>query len=188
MDHLQACIQFAFAVFPEPAAFFQPREGPFYNPPFGQHGERMQFVALDDLNRGIEPLHHAVGKRLARVAAIGQQALHQFQIRLAPVDGGQSAVAIGHLGRGYGDGMRQSLRVNRDVTLDAGDFLACVVALLLGAVRVLHALRVNDQKAGQGVAPQFLAGLANGFFLRPAPGRLLPHYRARSTWRNTSRP
>jgi hypothetical protein len=25
-------------------------------------------------------------------------------------------------------------------------------------------LRVNDQEAGHGVAPQFLAGLANGFF------------------------
>lgn len=123
MDHLQACIQFAFAVFPEPAAFFQPCEGPFYNPSFGQHGEGMQLVALDDLNRGIEPLHHAIGKRLARVTAIGQQAVHQLQIRLAPVDGGQSAAAIRHLGRGYGDGMRQSLRVNGDVTLDAGDFL-----------------------------------------------------------------
>ena len=148
----------------------------------------MQFVALYDLNCGIDPIHHAVGKRLARVAAISEQAVHQPQIRLAPVDSGQSAVAVRHLGRGYGDGMRQSLRVNGDVTLDAGDFLACVVALLVGAVGVLYALRVNDQKAGQGVAPQFLAGLANGFFLRPAPGRSLRPYRARSTWRNTSRP
>jgi hypothetical protein len=29
------------------------------------------------------------------------------------------------------------------------------------AVGVLHALRINDQKAGQGVAPLFGAGLAN---------------------------
>src|ERR1700683_2716823 len=43
-------------------------------------------------------------------------------------------------------------------------FFARVVALLLGAVCVLYALRINDQKAGHGVAPQFLAGLANGFF------------------------
>ena len=171
MDHLQACIQFAFAVLPEPAAFFQPREGPFHDPPYGQYGKRMQFVALDDLNRSIEPLHHTVGERLAGVASIGQQALDQFQIRLAPVDGGQSAVAIGHFGSGNGDGVGQSLRVNGDVALDAGDFLARVISLLVGAVGVLHALRVNDQKAGQGVAPQFLAGLANGFFLRPPPGR-----------------
>ncbi len=53
--------------FPEPAAFFKPREGPFYNPPFGQHGKGMQFIALDDLNRSMESLHHAVSKRLAGV-------------------------------------------------------------------------------------------------------------------------
>ena len=148
----------------------------------------MQFIALDDLNRGLDPLHHAVGKRLARVAAIDQQAFHQLQIRLAAVDGGQSAVAVRHLGRGYGDGVGQSLRVHGDMTLDAGDLLARVVALLFGAVGVLHALRVNDQEAGRGVAPQFLAGLANGFFLRPAPGRSLRPDRARSTWRNTNTP
>src|SRR5665213_4524139 len=148
----------------------------------------MQLIALDDLNRGIEPLHHAVGKRLARVAAVDQHALHQLQIRLAPVDGGQSAAAVGHLSRSYSNGMGRSLRVNGDVTLDAGDFLARVVALLLSAVGVLHALRVNNDEAGHGVASQFLAGLANGFFLRPAPGRSLRPDRLRSTWRNTSRP
>jgi hypothetical protein len=37
--------------------------------------------------------------------------------------------------------------------LDAGDLFARVVALLFSAVSVLHALRVNDQKAGHGVAP-----------------------------------
>jgi hypothetical protein len=32
-------------------------------------------------------------------------------------------------------------------------------------------LRVNNDEAGCGLAPQFLAGLANRFFLRPVPGR-----------------
>ena len=64
----------------------------------------------------------------------------------------------------YGDGIGHPLRVNRDVATDAGDLFARVAALLLGAAGVLHALRINDQKAGHGVAPQFLAGLANGFF------------------------
>jgi hypothetical protein len=47
--------------------------------------------------------------------------------------------------------------------LDAGDFFARVVALLSGTVGVLQALRVNDQKAGHGVASQFLVCLANRF-------------------------
>jgi len=132
----------------------------------------MQFVALDDLNRGLQLLHDAVCERLTRVAAVHQHALHQLQIGLAPLDGLHSAIAVRHLGSGYGDSMRHSLRVHRDMPLDAGDLFARVVALLLGAVCVLYALRINDQKAGQGVAPQFLAGLANGCFLRLAPERL----------------
>jgi hypothetical protein len=47
------------------------------------------------------------------------------------------------------------------VTLDAGDLLARVVALFFCRVSVLHALRVNNDEAGRGVAPQFGAGLAN---------------------------
>ena len=148
----------------------------------------MQFVALDDLNRGLQLLHDAVCERLARVTAVDQHALHQLQIRLAPLYGLHSAVAVRHLGRGYGDSMRHSLRVHRDMPLDAGDLFARVVALQLGAVGVLHALRINDQKAGHGVAPQFLAGLANGFFLRLAPERSFRPDRLRSTWQNTSTP
>ncbi len=56
------------------------------------------------------------------------------------------------------------LRVNRDMPLDAGDLFAGVVSLLFRAIGVFYALRVNDQEAGRGVAPQFDADLANRFF------------------------
>ena len=131
----------------------------------------MQFIALDDLHGGLQSLHYAVGKGLACVAAIHQHALHQLQIWLAPVDCSQRAIAVCHIGCGHGDGVRQALRVHRDMPLDAGNFFARVVALLFGAVGVLHALRINNDEAGCGVAPQFLAGLANRFFLRPVPER-----------------
>jgi len=148
----------------------------------------MQLVALDHLHRGLDPLHHAVGKGFARVTAVDKHALDRLQIRLAPVDGGQRAVAVGHIGRGHGDGMGQSLRVHRDMPLDAAHLFASVVALQLRTVGVLHALRINDQEAGRGVATQFLAGLANGFFLRLAPERWFRPDRACSTWRSTRRP
>jgi hypothetical protein len=67
--------------------------------------------------------------------------------------------------------MRKTLRIDSDVALDARDFFASVVTLLLGAIGVLHALRVNNQEAGHGVASLFGSGLANRFFLRPAPER-----------------
>ncbi len=187
MDELQADIELPFAALPWPAAFFQPRERAFDDPALRQYHKRMEFIALDDLYGGLDPLHHAVCRGLAGVAPINQQALDPFQIRLAAIDGLQSAVPIGHLRHGHGDGVGQSLCVHCDVTLNAGGLLACIVSLLFGAVGVLHALRVNDHEAGRGVAPLFLVGLANGFFqarsralLPSGPGSLHP--------RNTNTP
>ena len=115
--------------------------------------------------------HHAVGKGLAGVATIDQYAFNQLQIRLRMVDGPQCAVPVRHIRRGHGEGVRQALRVHRDVTLDAGDNCSTTsIALFFRRVGVLHTLRVNDQEAGRGVAPRFGAGLANGFFLGPFQG------------------
>ena len=86
-------------------------------------------------------------------------------------DCGQSAVAVGHVGRGDGNGMRQALRADRDVALDAGDLLARVVALLASRIGVLDALRINEKEAGRGSAPPSGAVLANRLFLGPVPGR-----------------
>jgi MFS family permease len=43
-------------------------KGIFGYPTFRQRDKRMQFIALDDLHRCLQPLHHAVGKGLAGVA------------------------------------------------------------------------------------------------------------------------
>ncbi len=67
--------------------------------------------------------------------------------------------------------MGQPLRIHPDVPFDAGYLLARVVSLLFRAIGVLHALRINDQEAGHGVASLFGPGLANLIFLRPAPER-----------------
>ncbi len=161
MDHLEAGVQFSFAVLPESSAFFEPCEGAFDDPSLGHDGEGVKFAALGDLHRRAKLLLHGFGKWLARVAAIHQYAADVPQVAGAAVERGQGAVAVGHVGRRDGDGMRQTLRVDRDMALDAGDFLACVVALLAGCIGVLHALRINDQEAGRGAAPLSGAVLAN---------------------------
>ncbi len=171
MDHLEACVELTFAVFPESSAFFQPSEGPFHDPPFGDDGEGLQVAAFRDLDGGIELFLDRVGERLAGVAAVDQHADDVLEVGRAAVEGGQGAIAVGHVGGRDGDRVRQALRVDRDVALDAGDLLARVIALPAGRVGVLHALRVHDQEAGQALAPLFDAGLANRFFLAPAPGR-----------------
>ena len=67
VNELQAGIEFAFAVFPEPAALFQPSEGSFDDPALGQHSKCMQFIALDDLDRCLQALHHPISEGLPGV-------------------------------------------------------------------------------------------------------------------------
>lgn len=188
MDELQAGIEFTFAVLPKPAALFQPGEGPFDFPAFGQHRKGVHFIALDDLHCGLQALHDAVGKGLPGVAAIDQHAFHQFQIWPAVVNGLQSAVGIGHLRRRHGDGVRQSLRVHRDVSFDAGNLLARVISLMFVTIGVLYALRIHDQKAGHGVASLFGADLANRVSYGPLQYVCFRPGRVGSIWRNTNAP
>ena len=42
--------------------------------------------------------------------------------------------------------MRKTLRVNRYMPLDTANFLAGIVAFFHGCIRVLHALRINNQE------------------------------------------
>lgn len=53
------------------------------------------------------------------------------------------------------------------MAFDAGHLFPSVVAFGAGAVRVFHALCINDAKARLGVASLFLSSRANLIFLMP---------------------
>lgn len=108
----------------------------------------VQVVAFGDLDGGAQSLLDGLDERRAGVAAVGQDAGDLLEMAGTAVEGGQRAVAVRNVSRSDGDRMRQPLRVHGDVALDAGDPLASVVALLISRIRVLHALRVDDQKTG----------------------------------------
>ena len=131
----------------------------------------MKLVAFDDLDRGLQAFLYAIGEGFTRVSTIHQHAFDEVKIGFAAVEGLQGSLPIRYLCCGDGDGVGQALRVHRDMALDAGHLLARVIPLLFRTVGILYALGINDQKAGQAVAPLFLADRANGFFLRPAPER-----------------
>ena len=86
-----------------------------------------------------------------------------MQVQNHPVNGNQSAVAVRYIGSDRGDGVGQALRVHSNMSLDAGHLFANVTSFLFCAIGVLDALRINNDEAGCGLAPQFLAGLANRF-------------------------
>ena len=161
MNHLQAGVELAFTVLPEPSALVQPCEGSLDDPSLRHDGKGVQLASFCDLDAGSELLVDRVGERFAGVAAIGEHAGDLGQAGGASIKRRQCAVAVRHLGRRDGDGVGQPLRIDRDVTLDTGYFLACVIALLAGRISVLHALRVDDQEAGRATPPLSGAVLAN---------------------------
>ena len=127
VNELQTGVEFSFAVLPEPSALFQPSEGAFDDPAFGQHSEGMQFIAFADLHGSVQSLFDAVREWLSGVSTIDRHAFNPLKIRPAAVARFQRAIAIRHLGRGDGNGMRKTLRIDSDVALDARDFFASCV-------------------------------------------------------------
>ncbi len=105
MDHLETGVKFAFAVFPESSAFFQPGTGAFYHPPLGNDRKGVQFVAFGDLYRCAEGSLHGVCERLTGIAAIRQHTAHLAQTGLASRYRQQGTGAIRHLGGRDRDGM-----------------------------------------------------------------------------------
>ena len=131
----------------------------------------MQFAAFGDLNLSAEQFFNGLGKWLTDIATVGKDALNSVQISSAAAKRKQGAFAVSHIGGRHRDGVRQSLSIDDNVTLDPRDFFAGIIALLSGTIRVLDALCVDDQKARRGFAPLSCTSLANSIFLKPAPGR-----------------
>ena len=74
MNELQAGVEPAFTVFPQPAIFFQPRKATLDHPAFRHDLEGMQLTSLGNLHRDVlsQRLSHALREGLTRVAAVAQ--------------------------------------------------------------------------------------------------------------------
>ena len=173
MDELQAGIEQPLTVLPPPPVLLQPGKAALDDPALGHHFECVQLAALGDLHRDMltQDVTHALREGRSHITGVCQQALYPRQRGLAALERLQRPLSVRHLGRRHRHGMGKSLGVHRNVALDPADLLARVIALARRRVRVLHALRVDDQDRAAGVAPQSRAGHANLIFLKPAPAR-----------------
>jgi len=131
----------------------------------------MQLATFGDLNLGAEQFFDGMGKWLANIPSISQDALNRIQVGGAAAEGKQSTFTVGYIGRRNGDCMGQGLGILRNVALDSRNFFASIVALLASTIGVLDALCVDDQKLRRGFAPLSCTSLADHIFLKPAPGR-----------------
>lgn len=121
VNELQAGIEFTLAVFPQPPILLQPGKAALNNPAFGHDLEGMQLTPLGNLHcDGLsQNFSHLFSKRFSGVAAVAQQTLHVFQVRFAARQRLQCAFAVGYLRCCHCDGMRQALRIDRDMAFDA---------------------------------------------------------------------
>ena len=128
MDELQAGIEQPLAVLPQPPVLVQPGKAALDHPAFGDHCKLVQFAALGNLHRDFlaQCLAHPMRKRLARIPAVTQHALHSPQVPLATLDCLQRTLAIGHLRCGDRHRMGKALRIDGNVALDARDLFACI--------------------------------------------------------------
>lgn len=99
------------------------------DPALGQDDEAMGIAAFDDLQLPRAGLGDDLGHLWPLVAGVGEDALDE---RKGSPRGAQQvarAVAILHIGRVDGDVQQEAQRIDQDVTLAAGDFLARIKAL-----------------------------------------------------------
>lgn len=116
-----------FVVFRQAATATEPAERTLDNPPFSQHDKPRLVTAFDDFERQVGGVANRIGGRLSLIPAVGENGQ---QLGVAPLGDGhhrRDGIAILHVGGGYREIDDEPLRVDRDMTLLALDFLTCVV-------------------------------------------------------------
>ena len=176
MHHLQTGIEFALTVLPKSATFLQPGKRTFNYPSFGNNRKSRQVTALGYLYSRINNSLNFRGKGFSCIASIGQNIFNTLKTVHIAFYRQQGSRAIRNIGRRNLYGMRKPLGVDEDMPFDARNLFPRIIAFLFGRVRVLHALRVDDQKTCPGFAPLFGTGRANPLFLTRAPARFFPQH------------
>ena len=115
---------------------------------FGSTTKVCSSFAFHHFHRGPQQALHRSGKGLPGITPVDQHLLDLAEVGPVLVKHRQSPSPVGNIGGSHVYPMGQSLRVHRDMTLDSGHLLACVIALVPGGVRVLDALGVHDAEAG----------------------------------------
>ena len=85
-----------------------------------------------------------------------------------------SDLSIRNIRRRYRKGMRQTLRVNRYMSLDTANLLARIVAFFHGGIRVPHTLRVNNQEGGFFMASLLATCCCHLIFFNASSRMLMP--------------
>ena len=98
---------------------------------------------------------------LAGVTPIDQQIFYFRQIILGIAGHNHCTITISYICRRYMNGMGQTLSINRNMTFDPRNFLPRIIAFLLRAISILHALGIYYATACLHIPTIAGADLAN---------------------------
>ena len=137
MSELQAGIEQSLTLLQWSPVLLQPGKAALGNPVFAHHLEGVKPAFFGNLHRHVpQNFLHALREGLPRITTITQLTLRPVQGRFATFERHQYTLAIDDIGGSYRNDMRQSLGARRNMAFDAGNFLACIIALQLCRIRV----------------------------------------------------
>jgi len=119
----------ALEVSGQAAVAADPGEGALDDPALGQDDEAMGIAALDDLQGPRAGLGNDPGHLWPLVAGVGEDALDKRKGSPRRAQQVTRAIAILHVGGVNRHAQEEAQRVDQDVTLAAGDFLARIKPL-----------------------------------------------------------
>jgi hypothetical protein len=119
----------ALEVSGEAAVAADPGKGALDDPALGQDDEAMGIAALDDLQLPRAGLGDDLGHLWPLVAGIGEDAFDEGKGSPRPAQQVARTVAVLHAGRMDRDAQQEAQRIDQDMALAAGDFLARIKAL-----------------------------------------------------------
>ncbi len=119
----------ALEVAGQAAVAADPGEGALDDPALGQDDEAMGIAALDDLQGPRAGLGNDPGHLWPLVAGVGEDALDKRKGSPRRAQQVTRAIAILHVGGVNRHAQQEAQRIDQDVALAAGDFLARIKAL-----------------------------------------------------------
>jgi len=120
----------AFEIASQSSIAADPCKGSFDDPALGQDDELVQFVAFDDFDDPAAGRRSRLGGAWTLISAVGENAFDEGkQGAGAGAEYQRGTVAILYIGRMDGNAQQKAERIDEDMALASGDFLARIIAL-----------------------------------------------------------
>lgn len=126
----------------------------------------MEFTSFCNGDLSTDLFFDGFRKLVASVATVNECPDNLIKAVFISVNHLECTLTISHIGGGYMYCVRQSIGVDTEMSFDARNLLAGIIAFRLGCICILHTLGINDAVRCLFVSTIDCSDLANQFFLK----------------------